>query len=296
MKIAFTKMHGCGNDYIYLDCLEEGPAKRSILEQPCAIASAMAPRHTSVGADGLVLICRSNVADAKMRMFNLDGSEGRMCGNALRCVGKYLYDRGICHKRRLEIETLSGVKSLELLVDPAQDVVTSATVAMGVASFAARDIPLLCEGDEFIESELEAAGKLWSVTCVSMGNPHAVVFLDGANGAENLKKLELTRIGPAFERHALFPEHVNTEFVYVENNATLQMRVWERGSGETYACGTGACAAVAAAARLGICPFGVPVIVKLLGGELTIVVNKDFSVTMTGNAVEVYQGIYDWRR
>ena len=283
MKIPFTKMQGCGNDYIYLDCFTSGrePA------DPGDLARAMAPRHLSVGADGLVLICRSEVADARMRMFNLDGSEGLMCGNAIRCVGKYLFDEGLVPATRLAIETASGVKELALDVDEATGRVASATVAMGRASFKAADVPVACDCDEFVDAELVVAGEPWRVTCVSMGNPHAVVFVDEPAA------LDLARIGPAFECHEAFPERTNTEFVRVIDPKTLEMRVWERGSGETYACGTGACAAVAAAVRLGHSPADEAVTVRLKGGELIICVGGEGEVTMSGPAVRVYDGIYE---
>lgn len=281
MKISFTKMHGCGNDYIYLNCLDGEPSA------PGVLAALMSPRRTSVGADGLVLICRSDVADAKMRMFNLDGSEGMMCGNAIRCVGKYLYDSGITNKTRLRIETCSGTKELTLSVDGITGKVASVTVGMGRASFSAADVPVICGGNEFIDKEVDVAGKIWRVTCVSMGNPHAVIFVG------DTRSLDLPKIGPLFENHVMFPERINTEFVRVVDGQTLEMRVWERGSGETHACGTGACASVAAALRCGICRFGVPVTVRLIGGELTVTVDGGFNVTMTGDAVKVYDGTYE---
>ncbi len=279
MKINFTKMHGCGNDYIYVD------ARCGIPFDPCALSAEMSPRHTSVGADGLVLICDSDVADAKMRMFNLDGSEGMMCGNAIRCVGKYLYDNGITDKTELKIETRSGIKTLSLSVEGG--LVTSVTVGMGKASFKASVIPVVCGGDEFIDLPVDVAGSTWRLTCVSMGNPHAVSFVD------DVDTLDLERIGPQFENHPMFPERVNTEFVAVRDRRHIKMRVWERGSGETFACGTGACASVAAAVRLGKCDAGVPVKVSLIGGELEITVAEDFSVTMAGGAVRVYEGVYE---
>lgn len=281
MQIKFTKMHGCGNDYIYVDCREGEP------DDPGALSAEMSPRHSSVGADGLVLICRSEVADAKMRMFNLDGSEGMMCGNAIRCVGKYLYDNGIVDRENITVETRSGIKVLTLTVR--DGAVCCVTVGMGKASFRADDIPVITDGEEFVGGEMTVAGREWRVTCVSMGNPHAVTFVD------EVASLELERIGPLFEHHEMFPERINTEFVRVIDRQNLEMRVWERGSGETFACGTGACAAVAAAIREGICDAGVPVTVHLLGGELTITVSESWNVTMTGGAVKVYDGVYETR-
>lgn len=279
MNVPFTKMQGAGNDYIYLDCFEGEP------KDPAALARAMSPRHTSVGADGLVLICPSDVADAKMRMFNADGSEGLMCGNAIRCVGKYLRDRGRVENNPVTIETRSGVKELQLLCG-ADGKVRAATVAMGQVSFQAADVPVVSEEREFVDQPLEVAGATWRVTAVSMGNPHCVVFVDDPAA------LDLPRIGPAFERHPAFPERVNTEFVRVVGERELQMRVWERGSGETYACGTGACAAVAAAVRLGFFRPRQRVTVHLEGGDLDISVDWELNVAMTGPAVEVYEGVY----
>lgn len=279
MTLRFTKMHGCGNDYIYIDCLGGEP------DDPGELARAMSPRHTSVGADGLVLICRSDVADAKMRMFNLDGSEGAMCGNAIRCVGKYLYDNGIVSKTDISIETKSGIRRLTLGVMEGK--VSEVTVDMGRASFRTADIPVIYDGGEVVDAPVTVAGREWRITCASMGNPHAVIFV----GA--VETLDLSKIGQMFENHAMFPERVNTEFVHVHDRRTLEVRVWERGSGETFACGTGACAAVAAAVRLGHCDAGVPITVRLPGGELTVTVAEDLGVMMTGGAVKVYDGIYE---
>ena len=281
MRIEFTKMHGCGNDYIYVDCINGAEP-----EDPGALSAAMSKRHSSVGADGLVLICPSEVADAKMRMFNLDGSEGLMCGNAIRCVGKYLYDNGIVDKTEITVETRSGIKTLSLLVG--DGTVKEVTVGMGHASFAAADVPVICDGGEFIDGAVSVAGREWKLTCVSMGNPHAVTFVD------DVQSLELERIGPLFENHEMFPQRVNTEFARVIDEKTIEMRVWERGSGETFACGTGACATVAAAVRLGLCCAGVPVTVRLRGGELTVTVCEDRSVLMTGGAAKVYEGVYEY--
>ncbi len=281
MKIRFTKMHGCGNDYIYINCFGWEP------KAPGALAVEMSKRHTSVGADGIVLIFPSTAADAKMRMFNCDGSEGLMCGNAIRCVGKYIFECGIAKRSRIKIETPSGIKELTLDIDPATRKVAAATVMMGRASFAAADIPVLCAGKEFVGGELCVSGQIWRVTCVSMGNPHAVIFVDDINS------IDVSKIGRNIEYHEMFPERTNVEFVHIIDENTLEMRVWERGSGETYACGTGACAAVASAVRHGYCRSGLPVTVRLLGGELTVTVEDDGSVTMTGGAVKVYEGIYE---
>lgn len=280
MEIKFTKMHGIGNDYIYVNCLEKE------LEDPGNISESMSRRHFSVGADGLVMICSSDKADAKMRMFNADGSEGKMCGNAIRCVGKYLYDNGIVDKTTVTIETLSGIKTLSLDVKDGK--VSSATVDMGEAITNPHDIPVLWDGDSMISEKTEIGGKEYALTAVSMGNPHAVCFTD------DVDSLDLEKLGPCFENHKLFPERVNTEFVKVIDKRTLKMRVWERGSGETYACGTGACASVVAAVLNGFCERGTEVTVRLIGGELRIIYTDDGRVLMSGKAEKVYEGVYDY--
>ena len=278
-KIPFTKMHGAGNDYIYID-LYDSPLDFD----PSDLAKKMSPRHFSVGADGVVLILPSSVADARMRMFNLDGSEGKMCGNAIRCVAKYLSDHALVKKDVITVETLSGVKTLRLFKEKGS--VVSVSVDMGCAVFTPADIPVLYEGAEMVEAPVIVLGKEVKMTAVSMGNPHAVIFTEGVDD------LDLGKIGPTYENLRIFPERVNTEFVEVIDSRTLKMRVWERGSGETYACGTGASATVAAAVKTGRVPAGEPITVHLLGGDLTITVDKDYRVTMTGGATEVYQGVY----
>lgn len=280
MKIHFTKMHGAGNDYIYINCLN------GILADPADLAVKMSPRHLSVGADGVVLICPSTVADARMRMFNADGSEGKMCGNAIRCVGKYLYDNGICKKETITVETLSGIKTLRLFVGNGK--VDSVEVDMGVAQIAPAAIPVLWEGERMVNEPVLVCGKEYRLTAVSMGNPHAVTFLD------SVSDLPLAEMGPHFENLPIFPDRVNTEFVKVIDPRTLEMRVWERGSGETYACGTGACATTVAAILNGHCDFDTDITVRLIGGKLTIRVDRAFRVRMIGKAEKVYEGIYDY--
>ncbi len=280
MNIKFTKMHGTGNDYIYVNCLD------GELEAPGKISEAMSQRHFSVGADGLVMICCSDVADAKMRMFNADGSEGRMCGNAIRCVGKYLYDNKIVDKTEMTIETLSGIKTLKIEVSDGCAV--GAEVDMGVAVLTPSDIPVVYEGERMISAPVEVDGVEYELTAVSMGNPHAVCFVP------EVDSLELEKLGPSFENHKLFPERVNTEFVRVIDENTLRMRVWERGSGETYACGTGACATVVAAVLCGYCRRDEEVTVQLRGGELKIVYKEDGHVFMSGPAKKVYEGVYTY--
>ncbi len=279
MKLNFTKMHGCGNDYIYFNCMERE------LDDPSGISVAMSKRHFSVGADGIVMICASSSADAKMRMFNADGSEGKMCGNAIRCVGKYLYDNGITDKTELKIETLGGLKLLYLTVGDDGKVKT-VRVDMGKAELAANLIPVLSDTPE--STMLTADGVEYELFCVSMGNPHAVTFV------ESTSKLSLEQIGPIFENADIFPERVNTEFVRVIGRNHLQMRVWERGSGETFACGTGACAAAVASVFRGYSDYGTPITVELIGGKLEIICGEDLSVFMTGSADKVFDGVYEY--
>ncbi len=278
MKLRFTKMHGCGNDYVYVNCFEEE------VKDPVSLSIAISDRHFGVGGDGLVLICLSDRADAKMRMFNADGSEGKMCGNAIRCVGKYLYDHGIVRKTTVTIETLSGIKTLELFLKDGK--VDSAQVNMGPAILIPSEIPVNLPGERAVAVPVKIAGEEHTITCVSMGNPHCIVF--GGDPYE----LDLPKIGPLFENDPLFPERVNTEFIEVLDDHTLNMRVWERGSGETWACGTGACAAAVAAVLNGFCKKGKDISVRLRGGELTIRYT-DEAVFMTGKATEVFHGEWD---
>lgn len=278
MKLRFTKMHGCGNDYVYVNCFEEE------VKDPVSLSIAISDRHFGVGGDGLVLICPSDRADAKMRMFNADGSEGKMCGNAIRCVGKYLYDHGIVRKTTVTIETLSGIKTLELFLKDGK--VDSAQVNMGPAILIPSEIPVNLPGEQAVAVPVKIAGEEHTITCVSMGNPHCIVF--GGDPYE----LDLPKIGPLFENDPLFPERVNTEFIEVLDDHTLNMRVWERGSGETWACGTGACAAAVAAVLNGFCKKDENISVRLRGGELTIRYT-DEAVFMTGKATEVFHGEWD---
>ena len=278
MKLKFTKMQGCGNDYIYFNCFEQD------VVAPESLSVYLSDRHFGVGGDGVVLICPSEVADAKMRMFNLDGSEGKMCGNAIRCVGKYLYEHGIAPKQELTIETLSGIKKLRLYVE--NGVVDSVTVDMGPAELDPKKIPVALEGDVIIDHPVQIGGREERITCVSMGNPHCVVFQD------NLDTLDIDKVGPEFEYDPLFPERVNTEFVTVVGENTIKMRVWERGSGETWACGTGACAAAVACVLNGYCKKGEDITVLLKGGQLTICYT-DETVYMTGECEKVFEGVVE---
>jgi len=237
--LKFTKMHGIGNDYIYVNCFEEK------VENPEAVSIYVSDRHKGIGSDGLVLILPSDKADFKMRIFNADGSEAMMCGNATRCIGKYVYDKGMTDKTEITLETNSGIKYLTLF--PENGKVEYVEVDMGKAVIVPKEIPVMAEGESFISVPVEVGGIEYKITCVSMGNPHAVVYLD------NIADLELEKMGPLFENHKLFPDRINTEFIEVIDSRTLNMRVWERGSGETFACGTGACASVVASVLNGYC-------------------------------------------
>lgn len=276
--LKFTKMHGIGNDYIYINAFEQEIA------DPNALSEKLSDRRFSIGGDGVILICPSDVADAKMRMFNADGSEGMMCGNGVRCVGKYVYDNLLEDKSRdtITIETLSGIKTLKITAVNGKAELLE--VDMGKAILNAADIPVVYDGcDTVIAKPLVVDNKEHIVTCVSMGNPHCVTFVD------DVDSLELEKIGPSFENHEAFPQRINTEFVKVIDEKTLQMRVWERGSGETWACGTGACATVVAACENGYCKKGEDITVHLRGGDL-IINYTDERVLMTGPATKVFDG------
>ena len=276
--LKFTKMHGIGNDYIYINAIAQK------IDDPNSLAIKLSDRHFSIGGDGVILICESDVADAKMRMFNADGSEGMMCGNGVRCVGKYVYDNLLEDKSRdtITIETLSGIKTLKITaVDGKAELLE---VDMGKAELKAEKIPVVFDNcDEVIAQTLNVNGVDHIVTCVSMGNPHCVTFVS------DVDSLDLEKIGPHFENHEAFPQRINTEFVKVIDENTLQMRVWERGSGETWACGTGACATVVAAVENGYCKKGEDVTVHLRGGDL-IINYTDERVLMTGPATKVFDG------
>ena len=276
--LKFTKMHGIGNDYIYINAIEQK------IDNPNDLALKLSDRRFSIGGDGVILICSSDVADAKMRMFNADGSEGKMCGNGVRCVGKYVYDNLLDDKSRdtITIETLSGIKTLKITAVNGKAQLLE--VDMGKAELNAVEIPVVYEGcDTVIAKPLLVNNKEHIVTCVSMGNPHCVTFVD------DVDSLELEKIGPHFENHKAFPERINTEFVKVIDEKTLQMRVWERGSGETWACGTGACATVVAACENGYCKKGEDITVHLRGGDL-VINYTDERVLMTGPATKVFDG------
>lgn len=278
MRLKFIKMQGCGNDYIYFDCFNQ------IINNPRVLSIKLSDRRYGIGGDGIILICHSNFADAKMRMFNLDGSEGKMCGNGIRCVGKYLFDNNIAKKSEISIETLSGIKSLKVLGNSGKAELL--TVNMGKPELIAEKIPVNLNLNKVIDYETTFGGKNYSITCVSMGNPHCVVFCNDINS------IDIEKIGPMFENSELFPEKINTEFVEIVDKNMLNMRVWERGSGETLACGTGASAAVVAAVLNGFCAKNEDVKVNLKGGVLTINYADD-AVYMTGDAKKVFEGVIE---
>ncbi len=283
--MLFSKMHGAGNDYIFVNCIQQTETGKinstePALTHPQALARLVSDRHFGIGGDGLVLICPSRVADAAMYMYNADGSEGAMCGNAIRCVGRYLYDKGIMKKPEITVETVSGVKQLTLTIR--EETVQSVTVNMGAPVFAPQQIPITADGADFIDRPVVVDGKTLHATALSMGNPHWVFFI------EDVDTLDLNAIGPLFEWHELFPKRVNTEFVEVKDGR-LKMRVWERGSGETLACGTGACAAAVAACVCGYA--GRTVRLTLRGGTLTVRWDEQSDdVFLTGNAEHVFDG------
>jgi len=273
----FTKMHGAGNDYIYVDCFAQDPPR-----DVSRLAVAVSDRHQGIGADGLILIGPSEQADARMRMFNADGSEAEMCGNGVRCVAKYVYDHGIARKERLAIETGRGVLALDL--ETAQGKVSRVRVNMGAPILEGTKIPTTLPGDPPIRQKLSAAGREFEVTCVSMGNPHCVTFV------EELGDDWVLRVGPEVERHQAFPNRVNAEFIELVSPCEFHMRVWERGSGETQACGTGACASVVAGVLTGLTERRV--LAHLPGGDLELEWAPGGDVYLTGPAVEVFSGFW----
>ncbi len=276
MNMKFTKMHGCGNDYVYVDCTNE------MIENPSEVSKYVSDRHFGIGSDGLILICSSETADFRMAMYNADGSEGAMCGNGIRCVAKYVYDKGLTDKKNISIETKSGIKELELTVEDGK--VSLVKVNMGAPILKAKDIPVDVDTEKCIDSDINVDGKDYKITCVSMGNPHAVTFID-----EDVKTFPIEKIGPKFENHPMFPDRVNTEFVQVLNRHEVNMRVWERGSGETLACGTGTCATVVACVLNGLTDDEVTV--HLLGGDLFIKYDRENdTVWMTGPAAIAFEG------
>lgn len=275
MYMKFTKMQGCGNDYIYINCFKE--EIKNIKE----LAIKLSDRHFGIGSDGIILIKSSDKADFKMDMYNADGSQAQMCGNGIRCVAKYVYDYGLTNKTNISIETLAGIKYLDLQIENKK--VKMVTVDMGSPITAPKEIPVISDKNIILEQPIKIDNKIYQMTCVSMGNPHAVIWV------EDTKKIDIEKIGTLFENNELFPEKTNTEFIHVINKNTIDMRVWERGSGETLACGTGACASVVACVLSG--KTDEKVTVKLLGGELLIYYDrKNNKVFMTGPAIKVFDG------
>lgn len=283
--MKFTKMHGIGNDYVYVNCFEE------TVEEPARVAQLISDRHFAVGSDGLILIKPSDVADFKMEMYNADGSLGAMCGNGIRCVGKYVYDHGLTNMTTITVETGAGIKTLDLNVVNGR--VSTATVDMGAPVLTSNHLDLELGADAYgiltpsqIWEDITVDGKAYKMISVSMGNPHAIIFV------ENTENIDIEKIGPKFENHERFPDRTNTEFIQVINDTNLKMRVWERGSGETMACGTGACASLVAASLAGF--VNQVADIRLLGGTLQISINKETGhVIMTGPATEVFEGNFN---
>lgn len=277
--MKFTKMQGIGNDYVYVNCLQE------TIENPSELAKKISDRHYGVGSDGLIMINPSDKADFEMEMYNADGSRGEMCGNGIRCVAKYVYDYALTDKTSISVETLAGIKYLDLTVEDGKVVLVK--VDMGKPMLRPEEVPVVSEKEEVIDEPITVDGQEYRMTCVSMGNPHAVVFID-----QDVKEFPLETVGVKFENHERFPKRVNTEFVNVLDRHTAQMRVWERGSGETLACGTGACAVAVACALNGLTEDEVTV--KLLGGDLQIKWDREKNtVYMTGPAEVVFDG--EWK-
>lgn len=276
--MKFTKMHGLGNDYVYVNCFEEK------IDNPPAVARFVSDRHFGIGSDGLIMINPSKTADFEMEMYNADGSRGEMCGNGIRCVAKYVYDYGLTDKTQISVETLGGIKYLDLTVEDGK--VSLVKVDMGKPELEADLIPIISEREQVIDEPIEVDGKEYHMAGVSMGNPHAVIYVDDVKG------LDLEKIGPKFENHERFPKRINTEFVHCIDRQTVEMRVWERGSGETLACGTGACAVAVSSILNNL--TDTQVTVKLLGGDLQIEWDREKDrVFMTGPATVVFDGVID---
>ncbi|SDY16278.1 diaminopimelate epimerase [Lachnobacterium bovis] len=274
--MKFTKMHGCGNDYVYVNLFEEK------IDDYAKMSIKVSDRHFGIGSDGLITIGPSDCADFRMRIFNADGSEAEMCGNGVRCVGKYVYDHKLTDKKEVDVETGAGIKHLILNVK--NDKVETVRVDMGEPVFNAKDIPVALDMDKVVDYPITVGDREWKMTCVSMGNPHAVVFID------NVKEFQIEKYGPLFENNKMFPKRTNTEFVEIISDSEVSMRVWERGSAETWACGTGTCACVLACILNGYTKDRV--LVHLLGGDLTIEYDRASNhVFMTGPATEVFNGI-----
>ena len=277
--MKFTKMHGCGNDYVYVNLFEE------TIEDPAALSVKISDRHFGVGSDGLITIGPSDQADFRMRIYNADGSEAEMCGNGIRCVAKYVYDHHLTDRQEIRVETGAGIKTLQLIVENGK--VAKVRVDMGQPILEPELIPVLAEGPQVVDEPITAAGREWNMTCVSVGNPHAVIFVD------DVEHFDLEKYGPVFENHERFPKRINTEFVHVISRTEAAMRVWERGSAETLACGTGTCASVMACILNGFTAN--EVLVHLRGGDLEIAYDPGSRhIFMTGPATEVFQG--EWQQ
>lgn len=275
--MKFTKMQGCGNDYVYVN----GFVEKLEMQAKPDIVRRLSDRHFGIGGDGVIFINPSRIADFEMEMWNADGTRAQMCGNGIRCVAKYVYDYGLTDKTSLMIESFGKIKYIDLTLENGK--VSRVKVNMGAPILAAREVPVVSENERVIDEEIEVDGNTYRMTCVSMGNPHAVVFMD------DIKNLEIEKVGPYFENHERFPERTNTEFVKVIDRNTVEMRVWERGTGETLACGTGCCAIVVACCLNGLTENKVTV--KVLGGELLCEWDREENlVYMTGPAVSVFEG------
>ena len=276
--MKFTKMHGCGNDYVYVNLFEE------TITDPAKLSMQVSDRHFGIGSDGLITIGASEKADFRMRIYNADGSEAEMCGNGIRCVAKYVYDHHLTDKREITVETGAGIKTLQMMVENGK--VAKVRVDMGQPILKPELIPVQAKGEQVVNELITAAGKEWHMTCVSMGNPHAVVFVD------QVEDFDLETYGPAFENHERFPKRTNTEFVQVISRKEASMRVWERGSAETFACGTGTCASVMACILNGLTDN--QVLVHLRGGDLEIEYDPESNhIFMTGPATEVFHGEWE---
>jgi len=275
--MKFTKMHGIGNDYVYVNCFEEK------VGNPAELARKISDRHFGVGSDGLILIMHSKSADCRMRMFNADGSEAEMCGNGVRCVAKYAYERGIARKEEMSIETGAGILNLKLFRKG--DVIEKVRVNMGAARLAPAEIPVNLAGEKIVNTPLRILDREFRITCVSMGNPHCVIFVD------DVRKFPVEKYGPPIEAHAVFPKRTNVEFVQIVNSREVVQRTWERGAGETMACGTGASAVCVAGVLNGMTER--TIVNHLAGGDLELEWAQDGTVFMTGPAVEVFEG--EWK-
>lgn len=275
--MKFTKMHGCGNDYIYVD----GSREKIPAEKKPELVKKLSDRHFGIGGDGVIFINPSNEADFEMEMYNMDGSRGEMCGNGIRCVAKFVYDKGLTDKNKISVISCGKIKYLDLIVEEGK--VSTVKVNMGAPVLKAVDIPVISDQEQVISERIEVENNIYEMTCVSMGNPHAVIFV------EDVSDFPIEKIGPLFEKHVRFPNYINTEFVKVLDDKTVEMRVWERGTGETLACGTGACATVVACVLNGLTKEEVTV--KLLGGNLQIQWDrKENVVYMIGPAATVFKG------